>query len=285
MLPIHLLPDQYIKLGGITTRYWRAGEHGSPLILLHGAGSSVETWCRNIAAFAQHHQVYAFDMVGSGLTDKPIATYSLDYQGQFLHQFVNHFEIQQASFVGHSLGACLALKFALESPARVEKLVLVSSFGLGREINLASRLLMLFPWLIHLSPSTPQNVRRVLKQNVYDLHAIPDEWFEMRAKLYAMPGRKQSFISFLKSNINVRGVRPEIFRPIVNQLGNLQPPTLIFWGKQDAILPVAHASVAAQRIPNAQLHLFDRCGHWAQFEYAQKFNQRVLEFLIYLRLA
>lgn len=271
--------DRYIKIGQINTRYWRAGDSGNFLVLIHGAGSSIEAWSRNIQALAQYHQVYAFDMVGSGLSDKPIVTYSLEYQVQFLRDFIDTLQIQRAAFVGHSMGASLILKLALESPERVEKLVLVSSFGLGREISVASRLLAALPIIIYLFQPSPKSVKLILRQNVYNINSVPREWVKMRSEAFKSPGRKQAFVSFLKSHINLLGVRQSVFRPIITQLVNIRVPTLIIWGKQDAILPVAHAHVAAKHIPNVHLHIFDQCGHWAQFEHPQEFNQLVTEFL------
>jgi len=271
--------DQYIKIGQINTRYWCVGERGTPLILLHGAGSSIEAWSRNIQTLARYHQVYAFDMVGSGLSDKPIITYSLENQVQFLRNFIDTLQIQRAAFVGHSMGASLALKLAIESPDHVKKLVLVSSFGLGREISIASRLLAALPIIVHLSKPSPRNVKLILRQNVYNLNSVSREWVEMRSEAFKLPGRKQAFVSFLRSNINLLGVRQSVFRPIVSQLVNVRVPTLIIWGEKDAILPVAHAYIAAKHIPDARLQIFDLCRHWAQFEHSQEFNQLVAEFL------
>ncbi|PIG90735.1 alpha/beta fold hydrolase [Gloeocapsopsis sp. IPPAS B-1203] len=279
MTQLEFLQDRYLKVEQIKTRYWYAGDCGSPIVLLHGAGSSIEAWSQNVRALAQEHQVYAFDMVGSGLSDKPIATYSLEYQVQFLRNFINTLKLQRAVFIGHSVGASLALKLALESPEQVEKLVLVSCFGLGREISIASRLLAAFPLIIHLSQPSPKNVRLILRQNVYDIKLVPSKWVEMRSEAFKLPGRKQAFVSFLRSNVNLLGVQQSVFRPIVSQLANISAPTLIIWGKQDAIVPVAHAHLAAKQISNAYLHVFDQCGHWAQFEHPHKFNQLVVEFL------
>jgi pimeloyl-ACP methyl ester carboxylesterase len=279
MTQLKLPKDRYIKIGQINTRYWYVGDSGSPIVLLHGAGSSIEAWSQNIQALAQNHQVYAFDMVGSGLSDKPIENYSLGYQGQFLRDFINALKLQYATFIGHSVGASLALKLALESPERVERLVLISCFGIGREISITSRLLAAFPLIVHLSQPSAKNVRLILRQNVHNLELVPDEWVEMRSKAFKLPGRKQAFASFLKSSISLLGVRRSVFRPIVSQLSNITVPTLIIWGKQDAIVPVAHAHIAVKKIFNARLHVFDQCGHWAQFEYPREFNQLVAEFL------
>jgi pimeloyl-ACP methyl ester carboxylesterase len=271
--------DRYINIAGINTRYWSAGDCGTPVVLLHGAGSSIEVWTRNIEALAQHHRVYAFDMVGSGLSDKPTVTYTLEYQLQFFKEFLTTFGIERAILIGNSLGGAIALKFALDSPERLEKLVLISSFGLGREITVFHRLLAAVPAIANLARPSRQGAKMMLGANVYDSRSIPSEWIELSYQWFKQPGRKQAMTSMLKPNLNVWGVRREVFKPIVQRLRDIKMPTLVVWGKQDRVFPVSHAHVAAQGIPNARLHIFERCGHWAQLEYFKEFNDLVAEFL------
>jgi len=170
MTTIKLIEDRYIQVGSIKTRYWSAGERGDPVVLLHGGGSSIEVWINNLQALAQHHRVFAFDMVGTGLSDKPIVPYSLDYQLQFLNEFLDTFDIPQISLIGNSMGGSIALKFAIHSPERVRKLGLVSSFGLGREIDFSDRLLASFPVIAKLMPVNRSVVRWVLNSCVYNLN-------------------------------------------------------------------------------------------------------------------
>jgi pimeloyl-ACP methyl ester carboxylesterase len=279
MAQSQLFEDRYIKIGEINTRYWSVGNHGTPVALLHGAGSSIEVWTQNINALARHHQVYAFDMVGSGLSDKPDVTYSLEYQLQFLKKFLATFNIERSILIGNSLGGGIALKFALDSPERVEKLVLVSSFGLGQEISVFHRLLAVFPVFANLTQPSRQGAKIMLGANVYDFRSIPNEWIELSYQWFKQPGRKQAMISMLKPNLDAWGVRRDVFEPIVNQLKKIKAPTLVVWGKQDRVFPVTHAHTAAKEIPNVRLHIFDRCGHWAQLEYSQEFNDLIVEFL------
>jgi pimeloyl-ACP methyl ester carboxylesterase len=274
-----LLPDQYLKVGSVNTRYWSAGTKGSYVILLHGAGSTVDVWEKNIQFLAQHHRVVAFDMVGTGLSDKPIAEYSLDYQLQFFKDFLDVLGIQKASLVSNSMGGAVSLKFALDSPERVEKLVLVSSMGLGQEIKLVLRFLTAIPALLHFSRPSRFGARLVLQGNVYDAKSIPEPWFGMSYELFKLPGRQEAFISLLTSNIDIWGVRREVTKPIVNNLDRIKSQTLIIWGKEDTMFPVTHAHVANEQIPDTQLHIFENCRHWAHVEYPEKFNQLVLEFL------
>jgi pimeloyl-ACP methyl ester carboxylesterase len=274
-----MLQDQYIQIGSISTRYWRAGNRGDPVILLHAGGSSIEIWSHNIQALAQNYRVFAFDMVGSGLSDKPVVPYSLDYQLQFLNRFLDTFDIQQASLIGNSMGGSIALKFALQSPERVQKLGLVSSFGLGREIDFSDRLLAAFPAIANLIPASRAGVRWVMNSCVHHPQSIPEEWIELGFQRFNLPGQREALMSLLTTNLNFWGVRREIFSPIVQQLEHIKTPTLIIWGKQDSIIPVAHAYVASQKISGSSLHIFEQCGHWAQVEYPEEFNYLVSEFL------
>jgi len=273
------IQDQYIKVGSINTRYWCAGTQGTPVILLHGGGSSIEVWQHNIEALAKNHRVFAFDMVGTGLSDKPAVTYSLDYQLQFLRSFLDTLDIRKASLIGNSMGGSIALKFALESPERVSKLGLISSFGLGREIDIYDRLLAALPAIAKLISPNRTGIRIVLNSCVYSPKSVPEEWIELNYQRFNLLGQKEALISLLVTNLDFWGVRREVFSPIIQQLDCIKAPTFIVWGKQDSITPVAHAYVASQKILNSQLHIFERCGHWAQVEYPEEFNRLVSEFL------
>lgn len=279
MKTAQLMLDQYVRVDSINTRYWNAGEQGDSVVLLHGGGSSIEVWTHNIQVLAQRYRVFAFDMVGTGLTDKPSASYSLEYQLQFLQSFLDTFGIQKVSLIGNSMGGSIALKFALELPERVQKLGLVSSFGLGREHCFRDRLLAAFPGVANLIPLSRSGTRMVLKNCVYNPKVIPEEWVDHNFKRVCLLGQKEALISLLTSNIDFWGVQRKVFDPIVQQLGHIKAPTLIIWGRQDSIIPVAHACMASQKIPNSSLHIFEQCGHWAQVEHPKEFNRLVLEFL------
>lgn len=273
------LRDQYVQVGTVRTRYWELGQSKQTLILLHGAGGSVEFWYYNIAALAQHHRVIAIDMVGSGRSDKPSASYSLTYQAEFIREFMRVMGIESATLVGHSMSGGAALQLALLEPQCIDKLVLVGSFGLGREVALSARLATLPLAVRSLQPS-PKVMRPMLKQNVYDVNAIPEEWINLRYPIFALPGRKDPLIQMARTNLNLLGTKPAVFRSIVDRLSTITVPTLVVWGKQDRIIPSDHAHVAAKRMPNAlQPRLFDRCGHYPHLEHPTQFNQAVLDFL------
>ncbi|MBD2055808.1 alpha/beta fold hydrolase [Oculatella sp. FACHB-28] len=270
--------DQYIKVGDVNTRYWALGDGEATVILLHGLGSCVETWTYNIGALAQHHRVYAIDLVGSGRSDKPPTSYSLVDLAKFVQAFMDVLNLERASLVGNSLGGGIALQFALLFPEQIEKLVLANSLGLGKEITFFLRLASL-PWPSQLFRPSRISTASVLKQIVYDSAVITDDWVEVLYQIGNLPGTPEALQRQLRANIDFWGVRPEVYRPIVDQLATIHTPTLIIWGQQDPILPVAHAQFAAEQLPNADLQIFDECGHWSQVERSQEFNAAILNFL------
>ena len=280
MLVTQAPTDRFVQVGSVKTRYWEMGNSKRTLILIHGAGGSAEFWYYNLPVLARKYRAIAVDMVGSGRSDKPFACYSLPFQAQFIRDFMRVMGIESATIVGHSMGGGTALQLALMEPERVEKLVLVGSFGLGREVAVSARLATL-PFAVRSLQPSPSVMRPMLRQNVYDVNAVPEEWIELRYSVFALPGRKEPLIQMARSNLNLRGVKASVYRAIVDNLHRIQAPTLVVWGKNDRIIPVTHAHVAVKRLPNAvQLCLFEQCGHYPHLEYPTQFNQAVLEFLV-----
>ena len=127
-----MLPDLYIDVNGVRTRYRQAGGDGPPVILIHGLGASAEIWSANISALASRHRVFVPDLPGFGLTVKPEwMDYGPGAYSRFVRDFMAALGIGRAALVGHSLGGGVALRVILDDPRRVDRLILVSSAGLG----------------------------------------------------------------------------------------------------------------------------------------------------------
>jgi len=271
--------DQYVWVGDVKTRYWSMGTQGSAVVLVHGIGSAIETWTLNVEALAQHHRVFAVDLPGSGRSDKRLDSYSLAALAGFIKAFADAMGLDRLSFIGNSMGGGIALQFALLYPQTVEKLVLVNSLGLGQEISWGLRLANL-PLVDKFYRPTRSSTALTLKQAVENQALITDEWVDRFYDLLSLPGAPEALIAQIRTNIDWWGVRPEVYQPIVDRLCTITAPTLVVWGNQDQILPVAHAQIAMQHLPNARLQLFDACGHWSHFEKAVEFNNVVSEFLV-----
>lgn len=271
--------DRYVQIGSVNTRFWAVGEQGPPVVLVHGLGGHVEDWAQNIRPLAGRHRVYALDLVGCGRSDKPAGGYSFTGLVEFVHRFVRSQGIERASLVGHSLGGAVSLQFALHFPQLVEKLVLVGSAGLGREVALllrASSLPVAGEWLTR---PRRKGMAQYLYKATYDPAVVTEELVETNLSLAALPGAQRALLRTLRAAFDLRGVRREVYRPIVGALGRIRAPTLIVWGRQDRIVPAVHAAAAERGIPGARLRLIDGCGHFPQWERPAEFNALLLQFL------
>jgi pimeloyl-ACP methyl ester carboxylesterase len=272
--------DQYVKVGDVNTRFWQAGDTGSAVVLVHGLGGSIENWEHNIDALAQQHSVYAVDLLGFGRTDKLPLIKDMNVLVKFLADFLDTQNIEKASLVGSSMGGGLILGFALQFPQKVGKLVLVNNAGMGREVNIIFRMVSVpfFGKLLMGRPSL-KSVEKLYKKLVYDPAIITPEMLRVGFELNILPGATSALLSATQAGISIWGQRAKYTKELLSNLDKITTPTLIFWGRQDRIIPVTHAHVAASKIPGARLHIFNNCGHSVMLEYPDEFNKLVLGFL------
>jgi pimeloyl-ACP methyl ester carboxylesterase len=271
-------PDLYMEVAGVKTRYWQMGDRGSPLILLHGGNGSIEFWLYNIAPLAQQHRVYAFDLYGCGRSCQLLnADYSLAAQAEFIRAFAQSQDLEKINLLGNSMGGGAALTFANLFPAMLDRLILSAPLGWGRQINLGLRLLTI-PGLINLLRPSRAMIPAMLKWNFANPSNLPPDWIERRYEVFALPDRQKSISGLARANINLWGVKPQVYQEIIAKLPQIQQPTLVIWGEVDRVLPVAQAQMAT-RIPQHQLEIWPNCGHHPFLEFSDRFNNLVLEFL------
>jgi pimeloyl-ACP methyl ester carboxylesterase len=187
---MHGFEDHYVSVTGILTRYWQAGLQGSPIILLHGIGCSVLDWEQNIASLATRHRVYALDMMGSGLTEKPSREhYTIPRLGKFVLDFLSTQEIQRAHFAGFSLGGRVVLECADIAPERVASMVLVAPAGVDRVGLLLQFRLASIPFVgeMMLQP-TVANLRTFFDLAFYDQSFVTPDFVARRLKQAMLPG-------------------------------------------------------------------------------------------------
>lgn len=275
-----MLTDLYIDVSGVRSRYWQAGRDGPPVVLIHGLGASAEIWSANIGSLATRHRVYAPDLPGFGRTEKPgWMDYSPGAYSRFLLDFMTALGIERAALVGHSLGGGVALRAILDDTGRVDRLILLSSAGLGPDVSLPLRIASLpFFDRIFFKPPLPV-FTRFLHRLVFDPPAITADFARLYYEMFFQPASVRAFTGILRTIATLRGARPGVLESIRAGLGTITAPTLILWGRQDRILPVSQALDAAGRIPGARLHILERCGHMPNVEYPGEFNRLVLEFL------
>jgi 4,5:9,10-diseco-3-hydroxy-5,9,17-trioxoandrosta-1(10),2-diene-4-oate hydrolase len=279
-MSVQLPPDRFIKVGDINTRYWEAGDKGSAVVLVHGLGGFIENWVYNINVLAERHRVYAMDLVGFGRSDKTPLTHDMNVLVKFINDFMKTMNIAKASLIGNSLGGGLALLFALDFPEKVEKLVLADNAGMGRDVIIDFKLCSLPIIGELLTRPSLKGTARLWKEIVYDAALITPELVNLGYGIISQPGAKKALLTTLRAGIDLRGQRAKLVDTLLSRLNTITAPTLVVWGKEDRIIPVAHARVAAAKIPGARLEIFDRCGHMPQLEHSDKFNKLVLDFLV-----
>ncbi len=271
--------DRYIKIGNINTRYWAEGDKGSNVVLIHGLGASADIWMHNISAIASGYRVYAPDLVGFGHSDKPDVKYSPTYMSAFINDFMATLDIKDACLVGQSLGGGIAMQHILHSGSNVNKLVLVDSAGLGREMPLVMRLATVpFIGELALTPSRA-GMAFVLRQLVHDPAVITDELIDIHFDINFKQGGVRTVLRVLRACATIKGARQDVLDPVMTSLDKIKTPTLIIWGRQDKLFPVTQACSANEKIPNSHLYIFDRCGHIPNLERPDEFNKLVLNFL------
>ena len=271
--------DQYINVKGVNARYWTSGDKGPILLLIHGFGASVEIWQHNIEPLAKFYRVYAIDLVGFGRTDKYEGTYTPTFMVQFIDNALTALNLDKVTLIGLSMGGGLSILYNLSFPHKVDKLVLVDSGGLGKEIIFSLRLMSL-PFLGELitKPSRTM-VYLFFKPAVLNPSQLKGQFTDIYYELFSLPGAQMSMLKVLRSMCTIFGVKQNILNETMMNLHRIISPTLIIWGKQDAIIPLKQAYYAKEKIPDSKLHIVEQCGHMPNFEKPEEFNRVVLDFL------
>src|SRR5436309_9008469 len=256
--------DKVASVYGAKVHYVDAGT-GSPVILLHGLADDIGVWESAIAPLAAKYRVVALDQIGFGRSDKPLLNYRASTFVDFLDGFLNELKIDRASLVGNSLGGWVAADFALAHPERIDRLVLCDAAGYAavpktmdpRALNalrLASR-----EDIRYLGPLTFRDKR---------FYEDVDLAFKQRVTA----GDSYTVSQFLDSMIRGEDV-------LDGQLGAIEKPTLILWGRDDKLIPVRFAARFNKEINASQLRIIDGCGHMPHVECPEKFNDALLQFL------
>lgn len=273
--------DKFVEVGNARVRYWLQGASGSPVVLLHGIACSVLEWQHNIAPLAAQHQVYAVDLLGFGLSDKPVEEpYDLNSLARFVLKFMDSVGLSQAHLAGNSLGGRLALQCAALAPERVTSMVLVDPAGIDKRETLLEFRLTTLPVLGEmLGRPTAFGTRMLWRKAFFNPEPfVTNELVRTKVALASSPGALQAFLKTLRGFVEFGGFKAEWVEQLHRQLPEMRTRCLVIWGNDDQFVPVAHAQVLKTLMPNVQVEVFDHCGHVPQIECADRFNETVLNF-------
>lgn len=276
-----MLQDEFIKVGHINTRYWKAGEAGSAVVLIHGIACSVQEWERNIAALATQHRVFAIDLLGFGLTDKPAhEDYSLTRLARFVLDFMTAQDLTQAHLCGNSLGGRLALMCAAMEPQRVLSTLLLDPAGLLQRGTLFEFRLSTLPLIGELlARPTKFGTKMLWRKAFYDpAPFVTDELVSRKVMLASLRGAPSAFLKTLRGFVEFAGFRAAPVAALHAALPRITAPCLVVWGENDRFVPASHADVLRQAMPNVEVQIWEQCGHVPQIERAVRFNETALAY-------
>jgi 4,5:9,10-diseco-3-hydroxy-5,9,17-trioxoandrosta-1(10),2-diene-4-oate hydrolase len=273
------LNNKYMNVDSYRIRFQEKGE-GFPLLLMHGLGASLEWWQYNVNSLSRKYRVITLDFLGFGYSSRQINEYSLSYASKFLISFLDTLEIDKAFLLGNSMGGLISLSVALEYPERIEKLVLVDNAGFGRELSFILRLGSLFPvGELALALRNKFTVNMLLSQLFYDPQKLPPDLVDCVLRIFNLPYSSKALLRTLRCGVDLQGLKRDVWKPLQEKISVLICPTLIIWGVQDKITPVNQAYRGQKLIEQAALYIFEKCGHMPQVEWAEEFNNLVLDFL------
>jgi pimeloyl-ACP methyl ester carboxylesterase len=220
----------------------------------------------NIAPLAEKYHVVVPDQIGFGKSDKPLVNYRIRTYVDFLDQFCKQLKIERASLVGNSMGGWIAAAFTAAFPDRVDKLVLVDAAGYAPPKDLDPRT------FYSLNPTTREGTKVLLSKVFYGKAFQTDAAIEQ-----AIAARLAAGDGYTIKSITESIIRGEDF--LDDTVKTIKRPTLIIWGRQDGLVPLAQGEHFNKDIAGSKLIVLDQCGHIPNLEKAGEFNAAVLKFL------
>jgi pimeloyl-ACP methyl ester carboxylesterase len=272
------------KIHGYDVSYRICGDPAEDrpvLLLVHGMAGSAATWRSVMPSLGRHYTVIAPDLLGHGTSSKPRHDYSLGNFASLLRDLLIALGVERATLVGHSLGGGIVMQLAYQHPERCERLALVCSGGLGKEVSWILRALtlpaseyampVLFPGFVR---DMGNAVSRWLGARGIRAPHLEEEWRSYVS--LTEPDTRAAFVRTLRAVIDISGQtvtahdRLYLARHV---------PTLIIWGAHDRIIPVSHAHAAHAALPGSRLEIFDHAGHFPHTEQPQEFIDVLGDFV------
>jgi pimeloyl-ACP methyl ester carboxylesterase len=258
---------KYLELHGDRIAYRDAGT-GETILLIHGMAGSSDTWRAMIPALAKKYRVVAPDLLGHGRSDKPRGDYSLGAFAVWLRDLLDELGVTRATIVGQSLGGGVAMQFVYQHPDYCQRLVLISSGGLGPDVGWTLRLLsapgaeLIMPIIAPPPVLKAGNKLRSWFSSVGVQSPRGAEIWSAYSS-FADSQTRQAFLRTLRSVVDYRG-------QAVSALNRLhvasELPIMAIWGDKDQIIPVSHAYAAQEVRPESRLEVLEGVGHFPQVE-------------------
>lgn len=239
-------------------RYAKRGQGANLIILIHGFGGDLDNWLFNIDALAENATVYALDLPGHGQSSKNLTEPTLTGLANTLNDFMNRLDIGPAHLIGHSMGGAIALRTAIDHPEKVKTLTLISSAGLGEDINIG---------YIEgfVRSSSRRDLKPILEQLFDDPSLASRQLVDDLLKYKRLDGVSEA-LDALANNLFANGRQSSLLAAEAAKPGR---PVLVIWGASDKIIPASHSA----KLPAGwRAEVIDGAGHMVQMEKAATVN-------------
>jgi pimeloyl-ACP methyl ester carboxylesterase len=265
--------ERFVQAAGVRVHYGEAGA-GHPVICLHGTGPGANAWANfrpNAGALAERFRTLLVDLPRFGRSEKVVVKAPrLDYLSGVIRGLMDGLGIERAHFVGNSMGAQVAIKLAIDTPARVGRMVLVAPAPIAHSV---------------FAPMPTETVRMIAEYYGGEGPSLEKMRLLMRSLVYDPASLSEALIR----ERHQASIDPEVLavnkgphwahQSLEHELDKARGPVLLVWGQDDRASPLDHGLVMLRKMPQARLHVFARCGHSVQLEHPAEFNRLAVDFL------
>lgn len=270
---------------GLQIEYFTAGEvNGAPVVLLHGGGTdhALLSWRDTIPALVEAgYRVYAPNYPGYGGSTPGELPATIPNLTGYVEQLMDTWKVWRAALIGISMGGSLAIGYTLRHPERVERMILIGSYGIQDKApyHLMSYFMVRLPWLMDamwsMARGSRWTARYSLKSILHNPESRSDELVQELFEAMQYLDSQKAFYQMQRDEVQWKGMKTNY----TDRLSEIQAPVLIVHGEKDIGVPLKYAQRAASRFPNARLEVIQNAGHWTQRDYPERFNRLMLEFL------
>jgi len=265
------LRHRYATIDGVELHWAELGEPGgrTPLVLIHGLTDSHLTWRKIAPELARDRLLLMPDLPGCGLSGRPDASYGLEWQAQLLAQWLKELG-SSVDVVGHSYGGGVAQMLLLARPARIRRLVLTSSGGLGRDVGFWLKF-GTFPYFVEhygqpfMAFGTKSALGNLMNRGAHSPSTDDDRDIEALSKMNAKPGTARAFSRTVRDVIDFGG-QTRHFLQRAHEI-DVFPPILVLWGEQDSLIPMKHGQDFVAALNGAVFQSFPGSGHYLHREH------------------
>ncbi|WP_375580744.1 alpha/beta hydrolase [Marivirga tractuosa] len=256
---------------------------GEPILFIHGLASYAPAWKYNISELSKSYRCIAVDLIGYGKSSKGEYKADMSFHAQYLFELMEALNISSFHLAGHSMGGQIALKMALDRPEKVKSLMLMAPAGI-ETFTAQER-------AIFKNSTTPESIANIsdeqyrinLSLNFYEMDERAEFMYDDRMKIKS----DNQFMDY--SYVVAEGVMGMLNEPVFDQLGEIEQPTLICYGQEDRLIPNTYlhkdlttqslGETATKKIPNSELKMIPKAGHFVHFDQPEQVNEIMKNFL------